>query len=594
MDEKIEKVIALAGNQNRYQYFTLFVIVFLWINCNFIAIVIPFIEREPIVNYKDRRGVLHENVTLTNEICGQTHGKYEIVKKFSYSWVSEFGIECKKVDIGLIGSFAFIGNTAGGLVFSFINKFISHKKILIISSIGFCISASLCTLIKSYEYFFYLLILEALIGLFGNCLCYSSLVIAQEIVSNEKRSLFSSIINLGYSLCGILYSIAFYYVQEWRLVFYILTGASFLALILIWAFIYDSPRRYINKKNYRKTIKILEGIASFNGKLDEFRDSIRQDEYQEILSEIKGEEPLKVKDNEEGENEPKKENEQKEIDENNEKDNLKEKDEEEQKKEKDEKEEKEDNQEKKKEKENEVNLEKKSDMLESLVSEDKNVEDSKITKNKSKIHKITVWSLFKYPSIRYKFVILNFLWIGTRASFNGISISSKSFPGNFYINIIILYTIESISYCVSGCLIEIRKLGRKGSLWIQYTLIIITFLLLGFLKLDTLTSLALNFIARFCASGIEVIYYTYTIELYPTPVRSVAFGVNATFGNGGSILAPLLLEFLPYWFFLMLFAIINAVNSFFIAFLPETVGKPMNETIDELEEEEEKNEEEVQ
>ena len=106
--------------------------------------------------------------------------------------------------------------------------------------------------------------------------------------------------------------------------------------------------------------------------------------------------------------------------------------------------------------------------------------------------------------------------------------------------------------------------------------------------------MGLNFIARFCAAGIEVIFYTYTIELYPTPVRSVAFGVNATFGNGGSILAPLLLEFLPYWFFLMLFAIINAVNSFFIAFLPETVGKPMSETIDELEKEEEKIEEEVQ
>ena len=595
MDEKIEKVIALAGNQNRYQYFTLFVIVFLWINCNFIAIVIPFLEREPIVNYKDRRGVLHENVTLTNEICGQTHGKYEIVKKFSYSWVSEFGIECKKVDIGLIGSFAFIGNTAGGLVFSFINKFISHKKILIISSIGFCISVSLCTLIKSYEYFFYLLILEALIGLFGNCLCYSSLVIAQEIVSNEKRSLFSSIINLGYSLCGILYSIAFYYVQDWRIVFYILTGASFLTLILIWAFIYDSPRRYINKKNYRKTIKILEGIASFNGKLDEFRNSIRQDEYQEIMSEIKGEEPLKVKDNEKGENEPKNENEQKEIDEKMEKENLKEKDEEEEKKEKEEKEENKVKQEEKKEKENEVNVENKnSDMLESLVSEDKNVEDSKITKSRSKIHKITFWSIFKYPSIRYKFVILNFLWIGTRASFNGISISSKSFPGNFYVNIIILYIIESISYSISGYLIDIRKLGRKGTLWLEYTLVIITFLLLGFLKLDTMTSLGLNFIARFCAAGIEVIFYTYTIELYPTPVRSIAFGVNATFGNGGSILAPLLLEFLPYWFFLLLFAIINALNAFFIVFLPETVGKPMSETIEEMEKEEEEIKEEEQ
>lgn len=59
MDEKIEKVIALAGNENRYQYFTLVVIVFLWINCNFIAIVIPYLEREPIINYKDRHGKYH-------------------------------------------------------------------------------------------------------------------------------------------------------------------------------------------------------------------------------------------------------------------------------------------------------------------------------------------------------------------------------------------------------------------------------------------------------------------------------------------------------------------------------------------------------
>ena len=49
MDEQIEKIISLAGNQNRYQYFTLIVVVFLWINCNFIAIIIPFIEREPLI-----------------------------------------------------------------------------------------------------------------------------------------------------------------------------------------------------------------------------------------------------------------------------------------------------------------------------------------------------------------------------------------------------------------------------------------------------------------------------------------------------------------------------------------------------------------
>ena len=292
MDEKIEKVIALAGNQHFYQYFTLFVIVFLWINCNFIAIVIPFLEREPIINYRDKHGE-HFNVTLTNEICDKIHDfhgrhRYETVEKFKYSWVSEYGIECDKVEIGLMGSFAFIGNTAGGLIFSIINKLLSHKKILIISSFGFCISIFLSTLIKSHSYYMYLLLCELFMGLFGNCLCYSSLVIAQEIVSNEKRSLFSSIINVGYSLCGIIYSLIFYFVQEWRIVFYILIGASFLTLILIWSFIYDSPRVYINNKDYRKTMYILEGIASFNGKLDEFRESIRQDEYQDFLDDIKG------------------------------------------------------------------------------------------------------------------------------------------------------------------------------------------------------------------------------------------------------------------------------------------------------------------
>ena len=51
MDEKIEKVLALAGNNNRYQYFTLVIMVFLWINCNIIAIIFPYIERALLVNY---------------------------------------------------------------------------------------------------------------------------------------------------------------------------------------------------------------------------------------------------------------------------------------------------------------------------------------------------------------------------------------------------------------------------------------------------------------------------------------------------------------------------------------------------------------
>ena len=629
MDEQIEKIIALAGNQHRYQYFTLIVMVFLWINCNFIAIIIPFIEREPLINYTDEDGKYHSSETLTNEICdlyAEKDDDYEIVERFKYSWVSELDIECSKLDVSLIGVFVFVGNTAGAVVFSIINKLITHKAILIISSFGFCSAVFLNTLIKSYTYFYCSLACLVFIGMFGNCLCYSSLVLAEEIVSSDKRSLFSSIINVGYSLSGVLYSLAFWYTQDWRIVFYICIGASIFVLILIWVFIYDSPRGFINKKDFKNTMRILEGIASFNGRLNEFREALKQEEFQDIISAIKG---IELPDIRAEDNSNEAQNHIYDID----KDKVKNIENEENK----ENDEKKQNEEKKEgeQKENIELIEKDKNMIENEIKENLDIyrethkdiyretnkdyrdtaqninrasdresgtnaiKDSDESKKpekklseplirrstvgrKSKIQDINVWSLFKYRSIRYKFIILNILWIGTRASFNGIAISSKSFRGNFYINIIILYVIESISYCVSGCIIDINSIGRRGALWIQYSLIIGSFLLLAFFHFDVAPELMLNYLARFCAAGIEVVYYTYSIEVYPTLVRSVAFGVNLTFGNGGSIIAPLILEYLDNWLFLTVFAIVCAINSLLLFFLPETCGKPMIETIAEL------------
>ena len=118
------------------------------------------------------------------------------------------------------------------------------------------------------------------------------------------------------------------------------------------------------------------------------------------------------------------------------------------------------------------------------------------------MQKINVWSLFKYPSIRYKFLLLDFLWVGTRAAFNGVSISSKSFPGNFYVNIIVLFILESVSYCVAGILIDIKKLGRKGTLWIQYAIVVVIFILLAFLQI------------LLCGNRSNILYIFYRIISY--------------------------------------------------------------------------------
>ena len=517
-DEKIEKLLSFAGNENRYQYFVLAVFLFLWMNCNFMAVVLPYLEREPLIRYTDENNVTHISETLTNEICGK---EYEVLERFGYSWVSEFDLECNQFMIGLIGVFTFIGNTMGSVAFSIVTKCFTHKNILLISSVGFSISIYICTIIHSIKDFYWIFVSLIFVGLFGNLLCYSSLVVSEEIVSSKKRSIFSSVINTGYGLCGIMYSFIFMYVQNWRYDFYILIGLSLFTGIIIWLFIYDSPRLFIDKKDVETTLHILEGIATFNGKKEEFLKIIETEESKQLIKEI-----MEYNTDESVE--------MKEI--------------------------------------NDVNKEKEGNDL--LLSKDK---------TNKKTEKIRIFSNFKYPSLRYKFIILCILWFGTRSTSNCISLSCKSLPGNYYFNIIFLFIFESIAYNVSGVLINIKSLGRRGTLWSQYLIISTIFLLLGSVQFSIPTELILNYFARFCAAAIELVYWTYTLEVYPTPFRSLNFGVNVTFGNIGSILSPMVYEYLPNWFFLFIFAVLSVFHSILLIFLPETVGKPMVESIDELE-----------
>ena len=60
--------------------------------------------------------------------------------------------------------------------------------------------------------------------------------------------------------------------------------------------------------------------------------------------------------------------------------------------------------------------------------------------------KMTIFTSLKYPSLRYKFLILCILWFGTRSTSNCIALSSKSLPGNYYYNIIFLFIFESLAY----------------------------------------------------------------------------------------------------------------------------------------------------
>ena len=214
------------------------------------------------------------------------------------------------------------------------------------------------------------------------------------------------------------------------------------------------------------------------------------------------------------------------------------------------------------------NIDKSTELVEiNNDDNEKNNNDLLIAKEEKKYgEKITIFSSIKYPSLRYKFLILCVLWFGTRSTSNCISLYSKALPGNYYFNIIFLFIFESVAYNISGILINIKILGRKGTLWFQYIIITTIFLLLSFFTFSIPVELFFNFCARFCAAAIELVYWTYTLEVYPTPVRSLNFGVNVTFGNIGSILAPMVYEYMPSWLFLFAFAILSIFHSILLNF----------------------------
>ena len=194
-------------------------------------------------------------------------------------------------------------------------------------------------------------------------------------------------------------------------------------------------------------------------------------------------------------------------------------------------------------------------------------------------------ALLKYPSVRYKFLIFTFMFMSTSFLTNAVVINTKSMIGNLYVNIVSLFCVEVVSGISCGFIINIPSLGRKKSLigfFLGITIGFVLYLVFENMKLGAFSLLMAMVIIRFCITGVYTTFYIYFMENYPTPLRSLGFGLNSTFGNLAGIVSPIIIEFINAYILYVIFAILCGVNIFFTFFLKETVGKPMIETIEEL------------
>ena len=171
---------------------------------------------------------------------------------------------------------------------------------------------------------------------------------------------------------------------------------------------------------------------------------------------------------------------------------------------------------------------------------------------------------------------------------NSIVINTKKMKGDFYINIITLFIVEILAGILVGFIINIPSFGRKNSLrtfYIGVTLGFILYILFDKFEVGSIASLFAMAIIRFSCTGVFTSYYIYFMECYPTPIRALGFGLNQTIRNLACSISPIIIEFFNEIILYISFAILVVVDIILTFFVPETVGKPMIETIEELEEE---------
>ncbi len=219
---------------------------------------------------------------------------------------------------------------------------------------------------------------------------------------------------------------------------------------------------------------------------------------------------------------------------------------------------------------------KKTDLSESLIS----IENEK--------ENIGVLSLLKYPSLRYKFLILCYLGFCISGSYNGVSITIKNLPGDIFVNGMLFYSFEVIVGILSGWIIN-TKLGRKGTIISFYFICFVSFTIFLFFNIKNLYGLIINILfLKFSISAIFTIIYTYFLENYPTCIRAIGFGINTSFDNIGGTVFPIIVELLTQKQLFSLLAILNITQFFLMFFMDETNGIALPETIKEIEEKENK------
>merc|ERR1711915_590198 len=195
--------------------------------------------------------------------------------------------------------------------------------------------------------------------------------------------------------------------------------------------------------------------------------------------------------------------------------------------------------------------------------------------------------IMKHPTLRIHLIIMYFNWFTTAFIMYGLALSWQNLTGGLFLNFIIGTILDFPAKTLAMFLAQ--NVGRKYPYACGSTTTGIMFLITVFIPRDVYPSnwpiVVLALIGNFCTTMCFAILYMYTGELMPTTVRAAGVGSSSLVSKIGGTMSTSVASLADYNPAIptIIFATMAIISGAITFFLPETKGKKMPESFDDIE-----------
>uniref|UniRef100_A0A8C6TU05 Major facilitator superfamily (MFS) profile domain-containing protein n=1 Tax=Neogobius melanostomus TaxID=47308 RepID=A0A8C6TU05_9GOBI len=191
--------------------------------------------------------------------------------------------------------------------------------------------------------------------------------------------------------------------------------------------------------------------------------------------------------------------------------------------------------------------------------------------------------LFKISKLRVTTLTLFLIWFNMFISYYALSLNTSQLHTNPFLSCFIFALVEIPAYVCSW--LALRYLPRRTSIITTLCLGSVPLFLLELVPHDLSTvTLIMEMLAKFFFACGTSLLFTYTSELYPTPLRTTATGTCSMVSRIGSCFAPFLLKLSVFLKYLphITMASMALLAASATLFIPESFGLPLPETFEQM------------